>query len=495
MARSNEQEASHEEGQVLILFALGLVAFIGFVAMSVDVGRLVWARTQIQAAVDASALAAAQSMSEGTSPARSKAEEYWDLNAGFIVAQGDNVALNISFPTGNRAVKVSATADIPTWFARIFGVDHWTVGAEGTAASQVLDISVVLDISGSMCWASYGPIDRTLAGQTGPYVGPGRTADQVRLTTAIPPSGGDTITINVNRTDILTNTNSATNNSRFGYSFTGAYKDWTPSNGRRGMIRIENEVFQIVTVPSATTIQVTRARANTFTGQTATVKAAHPAGAELELYRRNCEYAAPDPVAGPFAPYQGMIVDAKHFTTLFNTSYDRIGLVSFSSQATHRSDLTSNFSSVRSAMDAIIRPDGGTNSAHGIAGGRIVLDGPGARLNSKKVLVFLTDGRANSYCGSGYSAANYNSISSCPGAGGGTDGNSSAVNAAIAEATRAAAQGATIYTIGFGPFVDDAFLTNIAAIGNGIYYKAPTPAQLDDAFAAIAAQTHISLTQ
>ena len=53
---------NRSQGQALVLFAAGLIAFLGLVGMSVDVGRFILARTQIQAAVDASALAAAQSM-------------------------------------------------------------------------------------------------------------------------------------------------------------------------------------------------------------------------------------------------------------------------------------------------------------------------------------------------------------------------------------------------------------------------------------------------
>ena len=41
-----------ERGQTLPLFAAGLIGLIGLVALSIDVGRLVWARTQMQAAVD-----------------------------------------------------------------------------------------------------------------------------------------------------------------------------------------------------------------------------------------------------------------------------------------------------------------------------------------------------------------------------------------------------------------------------------------------------------
>jgi hypothetical protein len=155
-------------------------------------------------------------------------------------------------------------------------------------------------------------------------------------------------------------------------------------------------------------------------------------------------------------------------------------------------------------MTAINNPNGGTNSAHGLAVGRQVLDGAGKRANAVRVLVFLTDGRANSYCGNPYLSSNYDTTS-CPSAGSGNDGNATAVAAAYAESQRATGGQIILFTIGFGPFVDDNFLKQVADGGvSGVgpcqqskpgchYYKAPTLAELDDAFQAVAEQTHIAL--
>ncbi|MEO6045115.1 MAG: pilus assembly protein TadG-related protein, partial [Tepidiformaceae bacterium] len=131
------------QGQALVLFAAGLIAFLGLVGMSVDVGRFVWARTQIQAAVDASALAAAQSM-PSTSDATTKANEYWVDNSGFIQSSGRNVQFNVTFPPGNKALHVAASAEVDTFFLKFVGLPTWNVQAEGDAASQVLDVSLVL---------------------------------------------------------------------------------------------------------------------------------------------------------------------------------------------------------------------------------------------------------------------------------------------------------------------------------------------------------------
>lgn len=56
-------------GQVLVIFALGLVVLLGFAALAVDVGRLVAERRHVQNAADAGALAACQKLVDGATDA------------------------------------------------------------------------------------------------------------------------------------------------------------------------------------------------------------------------------------------------------------------------------------------------------------------------------------------------------------------------------------------------------------------------------------------
>ena len=60
LSRTHKDQA----GQALPLFGIMVFVLLGFVAMSIDVGRYVWARTSMQAGVDAAAIAAAQMMLE-----------------------------------------------------------------------------------------------------------------------------------------------------------------------------------------------------------------------------------------------------------------------------------------------------------------------------------------------------------------------------------------------------------------------------------------------
>lgn len=493
--------ARGERGQALPLFALFLLIFLGFVAMSIDVGRYVWARTQMQAAVDAAALAAAQSM-PSESDAAAKATEYWMDNSGFIRSQGTNVQFAVTYPEGNKAVRVEARADIPTWFARLFGVDHWQVSASGDAESQVLDIVVVFDISGSMCYDSFRPTESSWA-----YVmSPGR----------LTPAGGFNFprlaaninatqtTIQLNDVRIFTSTNASTNRSNFGTTFNSTTPYWQRSAPglRAGMIMIDNELMRITGVNvSKNTLTVQRGQRNDSTG-VMTTATSHAANAEVWANRtgyssRNdyCQlashYTPTTTQNGPAQPFDAAIDAAKYFTTLFNPTYDKIGAVRYSTKAAISQNLTSDFSAVRRSFDEVLWPAGATNIAHALAVGRQVLDGSGKRANAVRVLVLVTDGIANTYCGSAtYSAANYNSTSCSTGS-----GVSTAENHARQEAQRAANGDIIIFTIGLGDDLNRQFLRDIAAIGGGQFYEAPTTAQLDEAFQAVAEQTHIALVR
>lgn len=473
-----------ENGQALVLFAAGLVGFIVVTGLSIDLGRFLWARTQIQAAVDAAALAAAQSMPNQQEAAQ-QAEWFWLDNSGFIRSQGENVQFRISYPPGNKAVRVEASADIPTWFVRLVGFTTWRVSAFGEAESQVLDIAVVLDISSSMCFDTYPQVE-----SGGAWMSPGRADRIPRLVQPVPAGGPDVITIYLNNVAIFNSTVASQNNENFGYNATTRYYQRS-IGGRAGTIMIDRELFTIESVNAANnSMQVRRARQNRNTGQW-TTKEAHAAGAQVWANRLSCVRAAPGGANGPFEPYDTMVDAADYFVTLFNPQYDKIGVASFSSRGRIVSSLTSNFTAVRNALNSMDPPNGATNIAHALAVGRQILDGNGKRANAVRVLVLLTDGIANRYCGpSAYNPNAYNSTSCSLGR-----GSRAAADHAIREAQRAAAEGIYIYVIGLGYDADEDFLEEIARIGKGLYFFSPTAEQLDEAFQAVAEQTHIALVR
>jgi Flp pilus assembly protein TadG len=515
--RKGTSSASGEQGQAVIIFAVALVIFLGFVGMSIDVGRYMWATSEMQNSVDAAALAGAQSMPNGTGPATTYATQYWDANKSEIVDAGENVTFAVTFPGGNRAVRVEATAEVPTYFLKFFGIDHWDVEAASKAESQVLDIALVLDVSGSMCFTSYPPVEGSGDAWKGIVMGPGR-ADPYstfvfpKLAAAIPAGGGDSITITLNNVGVFNTTNSTSKGNLFGGYFdndsTNRYHQVAPNGGRAGIIMIDQELFKITAVNSATNqLTVTRGQSRIDTGAT-TTKAAHAVGADVWANRSSfgsrdyCDmaslYEQTSSQDGPHQPFNSAMSNAQYFISLFNAAYDKIGVAHFSTTGSVDQGLTgTSFSSLVSTIDNFGYPTGGTNIAHGIAKGRSILNGTGKRPNAVKIIVVLTDGVPTNYCSGQDSTSDSYGAASCSGTSSGninTCTTTTGVTHAINQAAESADQDIIVYTIGLGDSAIDCVLEDIAEAGGGTYYKAPTPAQLDEAFEAIAKMTHIGLT-
>ena len=117
-----------EQGQVLYMFITGLVVLLGLVGMSVDVGSMVFTRTDLQKAADAAAFAASQDL-PNTGAAQTAAENYVAINAG-----GDASAdvtfqqVGISVDT----VTVETQKRVNFHFLKVLGMDGTDVSAKAT---------------------------------------------------------------------------------------------------------------------------------------------------------------------------------------------------------------------------------------------------------------------------------------------------------------------------------------------------------------------------
>jgi hypothetical protein len=156
--------ARRERAQVLPLIMLGLVALLGIAAFSIDVGYAYYAKRQLQSATDAAALAGAQDLPDATtavSTATSYAADNTPSNVTFnfnyqvsctntaIVATGCTASVN------PNQLTVSGSGTTDTWFAKIFGIDHFDLSAHANACSPCaatpVDIVIAIDRTGSMC--------------------------------------------------------------------------------------------------------------------------------------------------------------------------------------------------------------------------------------------------------------------------------------------------------------------------------------------------------
>jgi von Willebrand factor type A domain-containing protein len=191
--------------------------------------------------------------------------------------------------------------------------------------------------------------------------------------------------------------------------------------------------------------------------------------------RLNCPASAP-----AHEPMTSVKAAANGFGELFEPGYARMGLVSFSTEATLDQMISSDFGAGSSLEAAVadIYPSGRTNIGDAIAEAiDEVMYGSATRQDALKVIVLLSDGVPN-HCAGGSSCTEY-----------------AAANYARARASEAAALGITIYAIGLGSNLDEALMQDIADIGNGAYIQSPTADDLDATFDEIAAMIKVRILE
>ena len=127
LAALKKGEVGREEGQTLVLFALGLIAFMGLVGLSIDVGRLVYMRTDLQKTADAAAFAGSQEL-PSSSTAIAIANDYVTQNNGSASA---NVTVFTTHGT-NDSITVVASRDVGFSFMRALGFTSHEVSARAT---------------------------------------------------------------------------------------------------------------------------------------------------------------------------------------------------------------------------------------------------------------------------------------------------------------------------------------------------------------------------
>ena len=156
--------ARGERGQILAVVALALVALLGVAAFSIDVGYAYYAKRQLQSATDAAALAGAQDLPNATTAiatATNYAQDNTPANLSFNFTYTTTCTATAILATGCVAtvnpnqLTVAGTASTNTWFAKIFGINHFDVSTHANACSPCsstpVDIVIAVDRTGSMC--------------------------------------------------------------------------------------------------------------------------------------------------------------------------------------------------------------------------------------------------------------------------------------------------------------------------------------------------------
>ncbi len=122
-----------ERGQVLVLFAAGLIGFCGLVGLSVDVGKLVYTKTDLQKLADSAALAGSQDLPQSTVNATASANSYATKNGG--------ATTEIGFSSANTVITVKATRHVDYTFLRVLGLSGHDVSATAGAKANPVTIT------------------------------------------------------------------------------------------------------------------------------------------------------------------------------------------------------------------------------------------------------------------------------------------------------------------------------------------------------------------
>jgi Flp pilus assembly protein TadG len=166
-------KTSGRRGSILPLVTISLVAIFGFVAMAIDIGMLVVAKTQCQNAADAAAMTGARSLDGTPSGNVPTAMDNARSIAGVNQVLAQNVlATDVSLqagafhydttnqtfapqfppmpPDNYNLMQATVSHTVNYAFARIFNLTSLNVSATAIAAHRPRDVCMVLDYSGSM---------------------------------------------------------------------------------------------------------------------------------------------------------------------------------------------------------------------------------------------------------------------------------------------------------------------------------------------------------
>jgi Flp pilus assembly protein TadG len=161
---------AQQRGAVSVLVALSMVVLLGFVALGVDFGYLAYSQRRLQSATDAAALAGAVDLwTQSWATAASDAQAFTagksnSLPGGVVPATATITGLTLSSVTlpykqaasGYNGIKVTQQANVPLYFARVFGKTQQTIsatskaGAGGGAEPALYNVMIILDTTQSM---------------------------------------------------------------------------------------------------------------------------------------------------------------------------------------------------------------------------------------------------------------------------------------------------------------------------------------------------------
>lgn len=137
-----------ETGALALAFAMAIPVVVGMAGLSIDVSSAYLVKQRLSHAVDAAALAAAASASS-EADLNAKVQEFFLIN---YPPDKIGAPYNVHVSISGSNIKVSATANYITAFARVLGIEEIEVSESATVTREIigLEVALVLDVTGSM---------------------------------------------------------------------------------------------------------------------------------------------------------------------------------------------------------------------------------------------------------------------------------------------------------------------------------------------------------
>jgi Flp pilus assembly protein TadG len=156
LRRGFDALAREEGGGIAIFIATAIVPLVGFLGLAVDTTRGYLVKSRLSQALDAAGLAGGRVIFSENRDADIRM--YFDANfpPGYMGATVTGPAIDVD--GDNEKLTLSASAVIDTTFLRVLGIENMTVrsAVEVTRQTQLLDVVLAIDVSGSMTSSAGG---------------------------------------------------------------------------------------------------------------------------------------------------------------------------------------------------------------------------------------------------------------------------------------------------------------------------------------------------
>lgn len=146
--------AADSQGGLIMIVGLSLLLLVGALGVAIDSARGYTAKSKLQGAVDAAALAGAKAHVQNQDNASAEARMFFDANYANDFMAGRITKFNAAIDQATENMVVKATTAVPTTFMQVFGFDEMLLSSQAVVAAKHtnLELAVVVDVTGSMNW-------------------------------------------------------------------------------------------------------------------------------------------------------------------------------------------------------------------------------------------------------------------------------------------------------------------------------------------------------